>query len=302
MSAVVAVDVGGTLTKAALVDADHRVLLTRRTPTPTGSRVAEAVIDTAAALVGELRSASRDAPVAAVGAVVPGIVDVGRGVAVWSENLLWRDVPVRDRLAERCGLPVALGHDVAAGGLAEQRLGAARGHEDAVFVPIGTGLSAALLLGGRAHTADGFAGEMGHVDVGHGGPCACGATGCLEAIASAAAIARRYAERTGRPTREAREVADLLVRGDPDARRVWDEAVDALALGLSWISAVLAPRVIVVGGGLARSGELLLAPLRERLEARLTFHRRPDVVPAALGDEAGCLGAALLARELLERP
>lgn len=300
MTTVIAVDVGGTLIKAAVVDAEQNVLLARTRPTPRGPGTDASVLETVGAVVEELRSAPEGARAGAVGLVVPGIVDVRRGVAVWSENLGWREVPLRDRLAERCALPVALGHDVATGGLAEYRFGAARGRENAVFVPIGTGLAAALLLDGRPYTADGLAGEMGHVDVGHGRPCACGATGCLEAIASAAAIARRYTERTGRPTREAREVAHRLVEGDPDAGRVWEEAVEALALGFSWISAVLAPQVIVVGGGLARSGELLLAPLRERLGSRLTFQRRPDVVAAALGDQAGCLGAALLARERLE--
>ncbi|CAL9548528.1 Glucokinase [Actinosynnema sp. ALI-1.44] len=290
MGLVVGVDVGGTATKAVLVDGD-RVLAHASTPTPRpGRNVVGEVVDVVSGLVGELDPAGS----ADVGVVVPGIVDEARGVAVWSENLGWRDVPFAALLTDRLGRPAAFGHDVRAGGLAESAAGGGRGARDSLFLPIGTGVAAALVLGGRVHDAGGYAGEIGHVDVGHDEPCACGRRGCLEAIASASAIARRYAARTGRAA-EAVDVARLVDAGDADARRVWDDAVDALARALAWTASVLAPEVVVVGGGLSAAGALLLRPLDEALRARLTFQRRPRLVAAELGGLAGCRGAALLA-------
>ena len=236
---------------------------------------------------------------AAVGVVVPGIVDERRGLAVYSENVGWRNLPVRSLVERAAGLPVGFGHDVRAGTLAEWRLGAGRGFEDLVFVPIGTGVSAGIVVQGRLISGGGYAGEIGHVDVGHGESCPCGGRGCVEALASAAAIARRYAAVSGRPVAGAREVAERMVAGDPTARRIWNEATEALALALAWTSAVLAPQAIVLGGGLARSGSLLFEPLGQALGRHLGVVRRPQLVPASLQDDAGFLGAALLAWDAL---
>lgn len=297
--AVVGVDVGGTDIKAVLASASGRICAQRVRPTPPkGSDTAAAIVGVTAELVAELSAESAE-PVAALGFVVPGIVDDERGVAVLSENLGWRDVPFRDLVAERTGLPTAFSHDVRAGAVAEARLGAARGLRNVIFMPIGTGIAAALILDGRLHLADGWSGEIGHVDVGHREPCACGGTGCLETIASASAIARRYTARTGRPVRGAAEVAKAVQDGDSDARVVWEEAVDALALALSWSASVLAPEAVVLGGGLSTAGDLLCTPLAERLAARLTFQRVPKLVRAELGSRAGCQGAALLAAGLV---
>jgi glucokinase len=280
---VVAVDIGGTDMKAALADGEANALAFRSQPTP---RSPEEIVDAVAALVDEFGGAR------AIGLAVPGVVDDERGVAVWSENLDWRDVPFLELVSERCGLPVALGHDVRTAALAETRLGAARGLRDVVYLSIGTGIAAGIVLGGHLHAGDGYAGEIGHTHAGHDEPCACGARGCLEAIASAAAIARRYTARSGRPAAGA---AEVLRAGDPDALAVWDEALDALATALAWIASVLAPEAIVIGGGLSRAGAALFDPLNDRMTRRLTFQRVPRVVPAALGDRAGCIGAALLA-------
>jgi glucokinase len=277
------VDVGGTDTKAVLLEGDT-ALEFRTRPTPT---TPAAIVDAIAELAGELGEAR------AIGLAVPGVVDDERGVAVWSENLGWRDVPFVTQVSQRSGLPTVLGHDVRTGALAETRLGAARGMSDVVYLSIGTGIAAGIVLGGRLHAGGGYAGEIGHTPAaGHDEPCACGARGCLEAVASAAAIARRYTARSGRPAAGAAEV--LAVR-DPDALAVWDEALDALAGALAWIASVLAPEVVVIGGGLSRAGSRLLDPLSDRLARNLTFQRVPRLVPAALGDRAGCIGAGLLA-------
>jgi glucokinase len=299
---VAALDVGGTTIKGALVDRDARVVSRLRRPTPSRDRGPGEVLDAILASVDQLAAAAPgNAGVDGVGLVVTGIVDERRGLAVRSENVGWRDVPVRSLVERATGLPVGFGHDVRAGTLAEWRLGAGRGLQDLVFVPVGTGVSAGIVVQGTLVGGGGYAGEIGHLDLGHGEPCPCGGRGCVEAVASAAAIARRYAAASGRPAPGAREVAERVAAGDPVARRVWDDATAALALALAWTSVVLAPQAILLGGGLARSGKLLFEPVGRALGHHLGVVRKPRLVPAALGDEAGVLGAALLAWEELGR-
>ncbi|MEU4739118.1 ROK family protein [Actinosynnema sp. NPDC023658] len=293
---VIAVDVGGTGTKAALATGDPngvQAVKQQRRPTRPGG---DAVVQDVTSLVEEFRAASEH-PVDAIGLVVPGIVDEATGTGVYSANLGWAEYPFRDRVEAATGLRTAFGHDVRAGGLAELRQGNAHGLTDAVIMPIGTGIAAALVLDGRISSAPG---EVGHVDVGHGDPCGCGQTGCVEARASSAAIARRYTERTNRQVNGAADVAALLTTGDADAVAVWREAVDALARGILLVAALLGPRAVVLGGGLALAGPKLTDPLGGRLDELVTFQRRPELRLAALGDEAGCLGAALLAIDMLE--
>jgi glucokinase len=301
--AVVALDVGGTGMKCALVDSAGTVLHTERHPTgaergPTA--VVDTILEVAEGLAGKARADGRT-PVA-VGIAVPGVVDEARGVAVWSANVGFRDVPLRELAQARLGLPAALGHDVRAGGLAEARLGAGRGSGHVLFVAIGTGIAAAHVVNGAAAVgAHGAAGEIGHILVRPGGPrCGCGRPGCLEAVASASAVGRRYAELAGEPATAA-EVAARAAAGEALAGQVWRETVEALADGLASGQALFDVATIVLGGGLAQAGAQLLDPLRAALHERMTFHREPRLVAAALGDEAGCLGAALLALDDLEK-
>ncbi|MFC3275268.1 ROK family protein [Agromyces mediolanus] len=297
--AVLAFDVGGTDIKAALFDDAGRVLGLSRTPTPLEpGRTAASVTRRLGELSRELRARFPEVEPVAAGVVVPGIVDAERGVGVFASNLGWADAPIRALASREIGLPVAFDHDVRAASWAEHRLGAARAFDDVVVLVIGTGIAGSLILDGRPHTAGGYAGEIGHSPVADSPRCACGAMGCLEAIASAGAIARHYAERSGRPVDGAREVLALAADGDAEASAVWSEALDALAFSIAQLTAVLAPRAVVIGGGLSRAGDGLFGPLRERLDARLSFHRRPELVPAELGEDAGLLGAALIAREL----
>jgi glucokinase len=291
---VVALDVGGTAMKGVVLDTTTHSREVRRWETRR-EQGPEAVVEQVLRAVDELCALAPDAR--AVGLVVPGVVDEETGVAVHSENLEWRDVPFRRLVAERTGLPVGFGHDVRAGGLAERELGAAAGCDDVLFVPIGTGIAGAMFVHGHlVHHP--YAGEIGHVDAGFDEPCACGAVGCLEAVASGAAVARRYARRAGSAV-SAEEVLRRADGGDPDAVAVWDDALDALArVVLTYIS-ILAPQRIVVGGGVSRAGERLLGPLRTRLRALLVWQQEPELVAAALADEAGSLGAGLLARRAL---
>jgi glucokinase len=297
-SVVIALDVGGTGMKCALVRPDGTVHHAERHPTHADrgpGAVIENILGVAAGLAGRARADGLD-PVAA-GVAVPGVVDEENGVAVWSANVGFRNVPLRSLLADRLGLPAVLGHDVRVGGIAEARLGAGRGQRHVLFVAIGTGIAAALVVQGAGYAgAHGAAGEIGHIVVRPGGAaCGCGARGCLEAEASAKAVGRRYAELSGEPAATAFDVVTRAGAGDELAGQVWRQAIEALADGLITSQALYDVGVLVLGGGLAEAGEALLEPLRAAFRERITFHREPEIVRAALGDNAGCLGAALLA-------
>ncbi|MCW5250788.1 MULTISPECIES: ROK family protein [unclassified Streptomyces] len=305
MRHVIALDVGGTGMKAALAGPGGELLYQARLATGR-DRGSEAVIEAILDFAAELRDEGAGRfgePAVAAGVVVPGIVDEERGIAAYSANLDWRDVPLRALLSERLGgVPVALGHDVRAGGLAEGRIGAGRGADRFLFVPLGTGIAGAIGINGRVEAgAHGFAGEIGHIVVRPGGvPCPCGQRGCLERLASASAVSQAWAEACGDPEADAADCAKAVESGDPRAAAVWQDAVDALADGLVTALTLLDPRVLIIGGGLAEAGETLFTPLREAVGRRVTFQKLPDIVPAALGDTAGCLGAGLLAWDLLD--
>lgn len=220
------------------------------------------------AVVGRVIAAGREAGAAdTVGVGVPGLFDADGSVVLlpnfpgeWTGRALAG--PVRDAL----GVPVALVNDARAFALAEWSLGAARGCETAVFVTVGTGVGGGLVVGGRPHEGrDGRAGEIGHVTVAEDGPsCGCGNRGCAEPLVQAA-LAAGDLERAGR----------------------------LLALAVAAASVLLAPELVVVGGGVAAAGERLLAPLRDELGRRVFVSDPPRVVPAELGVLAGAIGAAL---------
>src|SRR3954468_12416571 len=199
MPFVVAVDVGGTSIKAARVSAAGEIADARSVPTPVADGP-EAVVASVRASVRSLADGA-----GAIGVVVPGVVDVPAGVARYSANLGWGDVPLTRLLADDTGLPVALEHDVRAAGIAERRAGGVGGARDALVLVIGTGIAGVVITGDVAvRGATDLAGEIGHVPVHPDGePCACGQRGCLETYASAGAIARRYAAGSGTsPTAE----------------------------------------------------------------------------------------------------
>ena len=298
---VIAVDVGGTDTKAALFDASGRMLGLSRTPTPLdGERTASSVIARVRELTLQFAADFPEVRPRAVGLLAPGLVDDDAGIGVLSTNLHWSNVPFKQLTEDLIHLPTTFSHDVRAAGEAEFRLGAARPYRNVVVLVIGTGIAGSLFINGRAHTGGGYAGEIGHSIVHPTGPlCGCGSRGCLETVASAGAIVRRYEEATGIRSGGAREVLALARTGDPAAALIWSEALDALALSIAQLAAILAPEAIVIGGGLAQAGDHLFVPLRERVSALLSFHRRPVILPASIGENAGLLGGALRARDLV---
>jgi len=321
---VIGIDVGGTMLKGGVCDRGAAIVHGERRRTARDD--AEALVDGIVALAGDLAAEGRRRfgadGVAGIGLAVPGLVDETRGVALRAVNLPWRDLALAAVVGARLGLPALLSHDVRAAAAAEAALGAGRASDDFLFVAIGTGIGAAIVHGGRPFLgAHGRAGELGHVVVEPDGPpCGCGARGCLEAIASAAAIERGYAaagggrsggegaggavdegDGAGADARASgREVAALAQAGDPVASEVWARAARALGAALADAVALLDPGLVVVGGGLAEAGAQLLDPVAAELAARSRLGPPPRVVAAELGADAGCRGAALLAWRTLE--
>jgi glucokinase len=288
-AAVIAVDVGGTSIKAGILTEQGPVAFHRvATDAAAG---ADGVVDriVATVLASDQEATRRGVSIAGAGVVVPGIVDEAAGVARRAVNLGWRDVDLRARLAARLSCPVAVGHDVRAGALAEARWGAAVGCATVLFVPIGTGIAAAFVVDDDVFPGAAYqAGEIGQIQVG-------GAT--LEAFASGLSIANRYRAASGAgPAVTAPEVVERAGRGDEVAAAVWQSALTSLADVLAGAIAMVDPEITVVGGGVARAGEALLGPLRAELATRLPWRSPPTVAAARFGDAAGWVGAALLAR------
>ncbi len=323
MGAVLSLDLGGTKLAASVVDRRGRRLAGRRAACPAAGGPAAVV----ARLV-DLARGARDVagvPVEIVGVAAGGPIDRETGVVDRPPNLPgWTRVPLRAMLSEGLGLPEALIHlenDANAGALAEQRFGAARGRSHAIFLTMGTGIGAGLILGGRLHRgARGLAGEAGHQIVVPDGPeCGCGGRGCLEAVASGAAIARRLREgfdelpesireAAGSPGAvAARHVIDAARAGDPFAVSFVAGIAALLARGLANLVFVLDPEVIVLGTLGYRAGDRLMVPLRDELR-RLCWPaltRDLDVVASPLGrrlEALSGLAAALAAEEVCPPP
>jgi glucokinase len=287
---VVAVDLGGTRIKVAKVTQDGHVLEMRYERTPDAKESPDA-LERLRALI---RSETAEGRPYAVGVAVPGCVEETSGLVHAASNLGWRDLELSKLLSTEASCPVVLSHDVRAGGLAEGRAGAGLGAGCFVFLAIGTGLAAAIVHRGEPWPGmHAKAGEVGHLVVRPGGePCACGRRGCIEAIGSAAAIARRYYAASGERLTTP-EVIERAEGGDRTARRVWKEAIQVLAEAVLVMQVSVDPELIVIGGGLSLAGEALLAPLRKACELR-GAPSTLRIVPASLGDTAGWRGAAML--------
>ncbi len=308
---VIGVDLGGTKLLAGTVDRDlgvrHRALR------PALGVPAAALLDLVVDAVEEARLASPD-PVEAVGFGIPCLIDQQRGMAVMAVNLPLVDVPFREIMAERLGLPVFIDNDANAAALAEHRFGAARGARHAVMLTIGTGVGGGLVLdGGLFRGSMGAGAELGHMVVDlDGPPCQgnCPNRGCLEAVASGTALARE-ARRLGEERPESalgaalaagREITGLLTTelahdGDASAREALAVIGRRLGVGIANFVNLFNPEVVVVGGGVLAAGELLLEPARAEVAARALRPSRDlvRIVPARFAHEAGMIGAAALA-------
>lgn len=294
MTAVIAVDLGGTTLKAALVDAEGRSRASAGLPTFPGD--GGTPLSQLLRLLDILRTEAdrRGMTVVGAGIVVPGIV-LDSGVVAFAANIGWRDLPLKQIVEEHLKMPVAVSHDVNSSGIAESLFGAGRGQSHFVMLTIGTGIAAVLMSGGQLirGVANG-AGELGHVPIFPDGEmCACGQRGCLEAYASAASIARRYQLLGGTQAKTAAEIG-ASIDSDPLAAQVWADAVRGLSLGLATATLMMDPALLVLGGGLAQAGAVLIEPVQKALQALLVWRSAPPIALSLVGTAAGRIGAAVL--------
>jgi len=311
-SPVLALDIGGTKLAAAVVTADggtHGVLIepTRR---DEGWQL----------IVGRLFEIGRRAvqqagrgPVAAVGISCGGPLDAATGVLVSPPHLPgWLDVPIGPLAAEAFGVPYVLQNDATAGAVAEYRFGAGRGTDTMLYLTVSTGIGGGAVIDGTLHLGSaGNGAEFGHLTVRRGGRlCSCGRHGCIEAYASGTSIARRAQEAVagGAASTLAEldaitpaEVARAAASGDELAVAVWDETVDLLGAAVTDLVNVFEPDLVVLGGGVTRSGAMLLEPVRALVarEAMPPAAKAATVELAALGDLVCVVGAGTLAHDLL---
>ncbi len=312
---VIGVDLGGTKLLAGVVDSDlnvhHRVFRHAREGKGT-----EQLLDALVEAVQEARKAA-GRELSAVGFGVPSLVDARTGIVATTVHLPLRDVALRDVMAERLGVPVAVDNDANAAMFAEHRRGAARGARTAALLTLGTGIGGGIVVDGELlRGAHGGAGEWGHMVVDVDGPvCTCGNRGCLEMLVSGTALgrgARQAAQELpdsgfGQALRAGREITGMLATelahdGDPVALEVVTRVGEHLGVGLSNVINILNPEVIVVGGGVIAAGELLLEPARKVVAQRALAPSRDQVriVPTRFGDASGMVGAALMAMDLVD--
>lgn len=316
-SVVIGVDVGGSKVLAAVVSECGVVERVVRSVTP-GRLVDPAVVEDA--VVDAVVAVADGSPIGAVGVAAAGFVSADGEQVVFAPHLPWRDAAVRSALAGRLGVPVILDNDANCAAHAEVTYGAGRGSGSALVLTLGTGIGGALVLdGGVVRGANGMAGEFGHMQVvPDGQPCECGRRGCWEQYASGNALVRFARTRMGHepsmlidmcagdPSRlTGPSVSAAAADGDLVARQAFEAVGDWLGVGLAGLVAAFDPEVIVVGGGVAAAGDRLLGPARVALERSLvggTHRVVPHLVAAALGAEAGAVGAADLARRAQTRP
>jgi glucokinase len=304
----VGVDVGGTKIAALRMTVEGSIEASTVIATPASDQ------DAALPAIEAAIASVIDGDVVAIGIGMAGLVDARTGVLLTTPNLVWRDLPLEAHLHAAFVLPVTVDNDATAAAWAERSLGASRDYDDSLFVGVGTGIGGGLVMGGQVvRGAHGLAGEIGHVIVEPDGPvCGCGNRGCWEQVASGLAIARAGARTVaddpesvigrlvgGDPRRVTGEIVSQAAReGDGVATAIFAEVGRRLGEGVAGLVNVLDPEIVVIGGGASEAGELLLAPLRAAFLASLEgADVRPEVpiVAAALGNDAGAIGAGLLA-------
>ena len=306
MSLIVAVDIGGTHIRAAAYQPDNITPLyhqrTRSHATEAG--VFDRVVQT-------IKSVWQDGKVDAIGIASPGPLDPHTGTILDTPNIPeWVNFPLGPKLAEHFGVPVFLDNDANMAGLAEWQYGAGQGHNDLVYLTISTGIGGGVISNG--HLLQGYrgmGGELGHILIDPDGPvCGCGHRGHAESFSSGTAIARYFCEQIeagqtstlqAEPNPSAAQIADAAVQGDALANSAFERAGFYLGIAVANYLAIFDPSILIFGGGVSRSGELLFKPFRESLQQHIFHPHYLDnlaITKAALGDDAGLLGALVLAR------
>jgi glucokinase len=313
MTLTVGVDVGGTKVAGGVVDEDGTILAQHRVETP--ARDAEA---TTAAITSVIETMRADHEIEAVGIGIAGFVDAARSTVYFAPNLLgWRDGPLRAEVEKRVGLPVVVENDANAAAWGEARFGAGREEKFLVCVTVGTGVGGGIIVDRKLYRGGfGVGAEIGHIQmVENGRPCGCGQRGCWEQYASGGALVRDARERAAESRADAEvllglgdgtpegitgeHVTEAAKQGDPVATASFNALGHWLGQGLADLAAVLDPQCFVLGGGVSEAGAVVLDPTAAAFEQLLTGRgRRPaaTVVLAELGNDAGLVGAADLAR------
>ena len=315
----VGVDIGGTKVAAGVVTHEGEVLAQVRRETPHRSKSPQAVEDTIVDAVLEL---AQEHELHAVGIGAAGFIDADRANVLFAPHLSWRNEPLRDAISSRLRLPVVVENDANAAVWAEWRFGAGRGESHLVCVNLGTGIGGAMIVNGTLQRGRfGVAGEYGHMQVvPDGRRCECGNRGCWEQYASGnvlvrearelatanSPVAHRILERAGGDIAAITGplITEAARDGDPAARELFEEVGQWLGVGIANLAAAVDPGMFVIGGGLSEAGDLLIGPAREAFRRNLTGRRfRPEaaVVQAQLGNTAGLVGAADLARPFARR-
>ncbi len=320
----VGIDIGGTKVSGGVVDERGRILWRARRDTPERSTSPRVVEDTIVDVFTELLAAvdagqleSGPGHVSAVGIGAAGFVGADGATVVFAPHLSWRNEPLRHALSERVGRPIYVENDANAAAWAEWRFGAARGESHLVMITLGTGIGGGLIIDGQLQRGKwGIAAEYGHMQVMPDGQrCECGNRGCWEQYASGNALVREARAMILAQSPVAQDLAarvdgepggltgplitEAAKAGDPTARELLAEVGHWLGVGLANIAAALDPGRFVIGGGVSAAGDLLIAPARDTFRRKLTgrgYRPEAQIVAAALGNDAGLIGAADLAR------
>ncbi len=305
-----AVDLGGTNVRAALVDSDGTIRHLISRPT-LGQEGPDAVIDRMAALVGEVVAHEKPSQDIAVGVVAPGMIDPDSGIVYFGPNIPeWHDIALSSVLESRLNRKVFIGNDANCAALGESRFGSGGGARDMIYIAIGTGVGGGVIshghiVGGKR----GFGGELGHISIDPTGPrCSCGGIGCIESFVGGWAIVRDaellvHSLRSEELVRLSRTdpitpemVAKAAAAGDPGAKSIFDRAGLALAAGLGGLINTFNPELLVIGGGISRAGELLMRPFTEALPNYTlpSIYAEVSIHESSLGLNTGIYGAAAL--------
>ena len=313
----IGIDIGGTKVAGGLVDVDGNITHRARRDTPHRSKSPSVVENTIVDVVDELMQIVGSETVAAVGIGAAGFVAADRATVVFAPHLSWRHEPLRETLQKRVAVPIFVDNDANAAVWAESRFGAAQGETHVMMITLGTGIGGGILINGEVQRGRfGIAGEFGHMQVVPGGHrCECGNRGCWEQYASGNALVREARSLVSANSPIASDLLDRVEgrpgnltgpliteaarEGDPTARELLAEIGNWLGVGIANLAAAFDPGMFVIGGGVSAAGDLLLGSARETFKRRLTGRGyRPEarIVAAHLGNDAGLIGAADLAR------
>lgn len=315
MAKRIGIDVGGTNVKIALVDDNGKIIYSNSVPTYakmgyeyTVNNIKQAIRD----LMKETNTTPTD--IEGIGFDFPGQVDCKTGVVKLAPNIPgWVNVPIAQMIEDEFHIPTRIDNDVRCAALGELKFGAGRGCENFICITVGTGIGSGIVINGKVvRGATNAAGELGHIKLQmSGGPiCGCGDTGCLEAFASGPAIVAMAQDyiKGGKSTKfremaaaEGGEITPYMVakaaeEGDPVAKRIFEIVGEYIGIGLTSVINLLNPERVIIGGGVAESGELLLAPIRKTIKERamVVAGNAVEIVPAQLGNSAGVIGASML--------